>query len=264
MKRLFFVVGLALALLAGGCASLPRQIPLAPDADTRARAAFRQLAAAQKACGRWADAEALVTFDSIWRSGSMSGYLQLLAPGFLRFVGINPLGQPLLILATDGRRFSSILPSEMRAYEGPVTTSTFQRYVQAGVAPEAGYYWMIGRLRPGEVTLLSVAGASGSSDVWVKFSYDDGAGPEMVRFDPVRLTIVSHRLLDDRDRVALEVDYDDYTAPPCGLPGLVTIRGGSRKGTLALHLRDWRTTEPLTPQDFTVNIPTGFKRIKIP
>jgi hypothetical protein len=264
MKRLFFVVGLALSLLAGGCASLPRQYPLPPEAEARARAAFRQLAAAQMACGRWADAEAFVSLDSMWQSSSLPGYLQLLAPGFLRFVGLNPLGQPLLILTTDGQNFTSILPIEMRAYEGPVTSPSFQRYVPPGLTTEGGYYWLIGRLQPGLAKVLEVAGEDDGPDFWVKISYGDGAGREMVRFDPERLLIRRHQLLDERDQVVLDVSYDEYTASPCALPGLVTIRSGRRKGTLALRLRDWRTADPLSPQDFAVDIPPGFNRIKIP
>ncbi len=264
MKLFPLVVGLGLLLsVVAGCASLPTQRPLLPAEEGRARGAFRQLAAKQKVCGRGADAEAILTLDSLWQSGSLSGYLQLLAPGFVRFVGLNPLGQPLLIFTTDGQNFSSILPTEMRAYEGPVASRAFQRYLPAGPVPEASYYWLIGRLQPGEVKVLEVTGDDEGSDFWVKLSYGAGAERELVHFDPERLTIRSHQLLDQRGQVALEVSYDDYTAPPCGLPGLVTIRGSRNKGTLALRLRDWRTTEPLAPQDFAVDIPPGFNRIKI-
>jgi len=264
MKRFPLVVGLALLLLAAACAVLPVRRQLPPAEETRARAAFRQLAAEQKVCGGWGDAEALLSLDSVWKSGSVSGYLQLLAPGYLRFVGLNPLGQPLLILTTDGQNFSSILPTEMRAYEGPVSSPPFRRYVPERLRPETSYYWLSGRLRPGVVKVLKVTGDDDGSDLWVKLAYDDGAGREMVRFDPKRLSISRHLLLDERDRVVFEVGYGDYTAPPCGLPGLVTIRDGRGKGTLELRLRDWRTAEPLTPQDFAVDIPPGFNRIKIP
>jgi hypothetical protein len=262
MKRLALLFSLAL-LLAAGCATLPGRHPLAPEEEARGRDLFRQLAAGQQACRAWVDAEAGLTFDSVWQSGFLPGYLQLLAPGFLRFVGIGPLGQPLLILATDGQDFSTVLPAERRVYEGPVTASAFQRYFPDGFAAAASYYWLTGRLRPGRVQVREVTGAEGSPDLWVVFSYAGEAGRELVRLDPEHRTLRRHLLLDEQDGVVLEAAYGDYTSGLCPQPGQVTIRGG-RHGSLELRLRDWQETVPLTAADFETPIPPGFNRIKIP
>lgn len=261
--RFSSVVGLLLLLVAG-CATLPARRSLAPDEEDRARVSFRQLAEGQKICEPWADAEALLTLNSAWQSGSLSGYLQLLAPGYLRFVGLNPLGQPQLIVGTDGREFKTVLPAEARVYEGPVTAAAFQRYVPPGLNPEAGFYWLIGRLQPGVARIVEVSGAVDSADLWVKISYGAGGGPELVRLDPERLLIRRHLLLDEQGEVVMAVDYDDHAAAPCALPGLVTIRGARRDGTLELRFRDWQVAVPLSAADFAINIPPGYNRIKIP
>lgn len=264
MKRFSLVAGLALLLGLAGCASLPARRVLKPAEESMGLTAFRQLAAVQKNCGRGADAEVTLSLDSLWKSGSLPGDLQLMAPGYLRFVGLNPLGQPLLIIATDGRSFSSILPAEMRGYEGKLTAPSIRRYVPEGWRPVAGYYWLIGRLQPGAAKVLEVAGAASGSDLWVKLTYDEGTGMELVRFDPDRLTVSRHQLLDERGKVVLDVEYGDYAGSPCALPGLVTIRSGRRNGTLQLKLQDWRTDQALAPPDFNLVFPPGFKRIKIP
>ena len=53
-------------------------------------------------CGCCLDAEADISITvSGWfkdQTGKLSGYLQAMKPGFIRFVAVNPLGQPWYIL----------------------------------------------------------------------------------------------------------------------------------------------------------------------
>lgn len=264
MRRLLATAFCLTALVVAGCASRPARLPLVEGEAAGARAAFRQLVGGQAVCARAVDAEATVTIDSPWQAGSMEGYLQLMAPGFLKFVGITPLGQPLVILAADGVTGRYVLPAERKLYESPLGSAAVNRYLPAGLDPARSYYWLIGRLRPGQVRIREVSGDPAGAGVWVEFDYEGETRRELVLFDPRRLVVHRHLLLDDRGEVAFEVAYDSYPAGECPLPGLVTIRGDRRYGRLLVRLGNWLPAETLTRDDFQISVPADFTRIPIP
>lgn len=255
-------VGVALLVLTG-CAYRPSRLPLAESKVVEAREVFRQMVGGQAVCARAVDAEAIVTFATPWQSGSLDGYLQLMAPGFFKFVGINPLGQPLVIVGTDGKTCRCVLPAERKIYEGPLAGGDVRRYLPAGLDPARGYYWLIGRLRPGLVKIREVTGAQDGNGIWVEFHYEGETQRELVLFDPERLTLRRHLLLDGQGGVTFEVEYNNYPAGDCPLPELVTIRGDNRYGRLILRLGNWLPAETLRGDDFKITAPADFTRISI-
>lgn len=257
----FLLVAFLLAL--NGCAYRSARLPLAGPEAAGAREAFRRMVGGQAVCARAVDAEVTVTIASPWQSGSMDGYLQLMAPGFIKFVGVNPLGQPLVIMGSDGTTGRYVLPGERKVYEGPLGAADLRRFLPVGLDPARSYYWLIGRLRPGLVKIREVAGDPEGNGVWVEFHYDGEALRELALFDPLRLSLYRHLLLDEQGRVVFEVEYDSYPAGECPLPGLVTIRGDSRYGRLILRLGNWLPAEALTGDDFKITAPTDFTRIPI-
>lgn len=263
MRKLLSFLLVALLLAPIGCAYRPARLTLAETEAAGVRDSFRRMVGGQLVCVRAVDAEATVTISSPWRSGSMDGYLQMMAPGFLKFIGVNPLGQPLVITATDGATGRYLLPGERKLYEGPFSAEAVRRFLPTGLDPARSYYWLIGRLRPGLVKIREVAGDADGKGVWVEFLYEGETQRELVLFDPLRLNLRRHLLLDEQGEVALEVEYDSYPAGECPLPGLVTIRGDSRYGRLVLRLGNWLAADALTADDFKITAPADFTRIEI-
>ena len=105
-----------------GCARPVLQTyPVAEPESRETLAAFakhQQLYLDQCGCCLDAEAEATVSM-SIWfsnHSGKFSGYLQAMEPGYIKFFVLNPFGQPVYILATDGTMFKSLNVLESKAY----------------------------------------------------------------------------------------------------------------------------------------------------
>ncbi|NTV13821.1 MAG: hypothetical protein HGA96_07845 [Desulfobulbaceae bacterium] len=259
--RAALVVGAVLLL--SGCAYRPLLRPLVAGEAAVGRQAFRQLVGGQGICARAVDAEVTVTLDVPWQSGTIAGYLQLLAPGYLKFIGVNPLGQPLLVLGSDGVACRYVLPAERKMYEGRLAEATVSRYLPPGLDLTRSYYWLIGRLRPGQVDIREVAGEPGGAGLWVQFRYAGEEQSELVLFDPRRLCLLRHLLLDKDGRTVLEVSYDSYAAGDCPLPGQVIIQGDNRLGRLVLRLGNWLPADTMTAADFVVTAPSDFVRIKI-
>lgn len=255
---------LAFLLLApAGCAYRPARLPLDTETAAAGRDSFRKMVGGQDICARAIDAEATVTLDSPWQSGTIAGYLQLMAPGHLKFIGVNPLGQPLVVLGTDGVACRYVVAPERKIYEGALADAAVSRYLPVGLDPARSYYWLIGRLRPGQVRIREISGDPGGAGLWAEFRYEGEEQRELVLFDPQRLSLLRHLLLDNQGRTVFEVTYDSYTSGACPLPQLVTIRGDNRFGRLVLRLGNWLPGEALTIADFEVTAPSDFSRIKI-
>jgi len=254
----------AVALLAlTGCAYRPTRLALNGEETAAGREAFRKLVGGQGICARAVDAEATVTLDLPWQSGTIGGYLQLMAPGYLKFIGVNPLGQPLLLLGSDGTDCRYVLPAARKLYEGRLAEAAASRYLPAGFDPTRSYYWLIGRLRPGQVRIGEVSGDPDGAGVWVKFRYEGEEHAELALIDPRRLCLLRHLLLAEDGRTVLEVSYDSFTPGACPLPGQVIIHGDNRFGRLVLRLGNWLPADTLTGADFAVTAPSDFVRIKI-
>lgn len=246
-----------------GCASRPTRFALSGQEAAAGREAFRKLVGGQGICARAVDAEATVTLDLPWQSGTITGYLQLLAPGYLKFIGVNPLGQPLVLLGSDGVECRYVLPAERKLYEGLLAEADFSRFLPPGFDPTRSYYWLIGRLRPGQVRIGEVSGDPDGPGLWVKFRYEGEDHYELALFDPRRLCLLRHLLLAKDGHTVLEVSYDAYTSGDCPLPGQVVVQGDNRFGRLVLRLGNWLPADTLTGADFAVTAPSDFLRIKI-
>jgi len=244
-----------------GCAYRPSQLPLPVAEAAVGREAFRKLLGDQGICDRAVDAEATVTLDLPWQTGTIGGYLQLMAPGYLKFIGVNPLGQPLMLLGTDGVDYRYILPAERKLSEGRLAEAAFSSFLPRGFEPRSSYYWLIGRLRPGKVRIGEVSGDPETDGLWVKFRYEGEEQSELALFDPRQRRLLRHLLLAKDGRTVLEVAYDSYTSGDCPLPGQVIIRGDNRFGRLVLRLSNWLPADTLTAADFAVTAPSDFVRI---
>ena len=129
------------SLLFTGCAGkFIQTVPVSFQEEISVSAAFRSMLANQQTCGCCLDAEAEVTLAvSNWlgkRSGTMTGFLQAMQPSYIKFVGVNPLGQPLFIFITDGTTFQNVQVPKSKVYEGNVRSDAFNNYVQAWLEPE--------------------------------------------------------------------------------------------------------------------------------
>ncbi len=256
---------LCLAVFSGisGCASLPKSTPVAPAVQREVMGKFTEFAAAQSECRSSYDAEVSVSLDSLLLSGTMEGYLQLMPPGFFKFVGVNFLGQPTVILASNGRSFQYVPVSEWKYYEGPVRAAAFTDYAPEGFDPEFGFYWFIGRLKPGQVRILSVEQDREGSAYWIDTDSRPDENMSRILFDPQAGVLRRHIVHDGSGEMLMDVRYDEYQSGKCPLPMKITAESGRRNGRIIMKIiwpeKDFNFNEA----DFDVPLPRRFKRITI-
>ncbi len=115
MKNSF--VFILLAALAG-CATLPKSIPVPESEADQVAAAYNNLLVGQKDCWEVIDADASVVLSNLISKGTIKGYFQAMAPKYIRFEVLNPLGLVEALLVTDGTDFDYLAAREQKAYRG--------------------------------------------------------------------------------------------------------------------------------------------------
>jgi hypothetical protein len=257
------LLSLLLAALVHGCSGLPARIPLSGPESMQVRRSFKEMAARQGQCSSSVDADITVTLASKFYSGTMSGYLQAMAPAALKIIGVNPFGQPLVVLISDGERFSYSLLNESLSYNGAVDSAAFRRYAPAGFAPDNSFYLLIGRLKPGRVMILGDSADPGGEGAWLELENEQDGTRSLVLFDPEQQLLLKYLQLDETGEPVMEIIYSDHYPGLCKLPGRIKISSDAHAGSLVIRLSNWQTATPFSPDDFRFEPPPGFKRVTV-
>jgi hypothetical protein len=258
----FYLLPFTFCLLLNGCSSLPSTVPVTVPESLNITDRFKEMVARQSECHCCIDSRASVSFKSIWDSGTINGYLQSMAPSFLKFVGVNPFGMPLIILVTDGDTFRYVTIPEKKGYEGGASGATFTKYAPEGFLPEHGFYWLIGRLYPGTITISDVNRDEEGKGYWFTLDYGHGA-KSLVLFDENQGVLLRHIVLNEQEEKILDISYGLYQPGSCPIPGEIVVSSLVHGSTLTMKLSDWLPEPAFSKQDFFYEIPVGFERVTV-
>lgn len=263
------LLGVVWFMLAGCAATRPARLPLAADEERQVREQVSSLLMPADACGRCLDVEARIVVQSLWQSGTLQGYLLAREPGAFKFVGLSPLGQPLLMLTTDGVSFRFLSVAEATAYEGRTTAATFRKYAPPGLNPQTSFFWLIGRL-PRDSRISGISRDEDGGGYWLELA-NGAAGHHRVLFDPVQGVISRAVLLGEDEEPLFDVRYGAYQqvgalggAAGCRLPGTVSVSGRGHNGAaLTVQFSNWLLGTTCRDRDFVVTVPPGFQTVRV-
>ncbi len=259
LKR-FMAFSCCLFLLSG-CVTMPNLFGISPEENQEVRGRFKEMIALQAKCHCCLDGAAHISLKNLLYSGAISGYVQAMSPSYLKFIGVNPLGQPLAVFTTNGRQFSYVSTEESTVYSGEVDSETFAKYTPEGFIPTLSYYWLIGRLQPGPVQLTRVS-RDEERGYWVELLYENGR-KALVLFDPEALQIRRHIVLSSEGERILNILYDQYGPGECDVPRQITITSLTLDSTMEVRLDDLLDDVSLSLQDFDYSPPPTFKEVLV-
>ena len=285
----FFLLAVSFLLLQG-CASHMQTYPASEQESQLAISAFtkyKQIYQDECVCCLDAEVDAAVSVSG-WFSnhtGKLSGYLQGMEPGYVKFVALNPLGQPILILLTNGKIFKSLNVLEGRAYTGSVNSETFKKFVPPGFKPEFFYYWLTGRLPPGDIEILKVRRDKEQNAYWLQIRYEQSGLDSMILFDPEEFVILRHIVMDARGEHLVDLAYGDYqpayasekqladrdqgingrlslSEKICKIPTKLSVSSNSgAEKKIDLKLFSFIHEAEFSPDNFKVAIPDNFEQL---
>ncbi len=252
-----------------GCASRTTQIPYISEPQSQPVVeSFYDMLTIQQNCGCCLDAEADVTLSvSRWlgnRTAILTGYLQVMAPSFLKFVGVDPLGQPQILLVTDGDTFHWVVVPDATGYHGKVTARTFQKYSPVGINLLGFFYLFTGRIHSDSIEILGVKEEPEKDEYWLDFLSEQGTLRNSILFDSVSKVVLKYVIADQEGKIFLAVSYDDYQEiAGCMTPGYIKVDAPSQNGGGSLVLGGFLPDSNLSESDFYYQPPVGFKRVLV-
>ena len=290
LLHLLFLLVVSLLFLQGCTRQVLQTYPASEQDIQLATSAFtRYKQIYQDDCVCCLDAEVDVAVSvSGWFSnhtGKLSGYLQAMDPGYIKFAALNPLGQPIFILLTNGNTFKSLNVSEGRAYSGSVNSETFKKFAPAGFDPDYSYYWLTGRLPPENIEILEVRRDKEQNGYWLQVRYGQSGVDNMILFDPEEFVILRHIIFSDRDDLLLDLVYEDYKPgyvgdKPladsdqemsgstesieviCKIPTELSITSSlDAEKKIDLKLFSFLPDAEFSPDDFEIEIPDSFEQL---
>jgi hypothetical protein len=262
--------GFLFAFICTGCATLPGTISLSEQERKDAGATFKSIIGQQASCPCCLDADVSVTFQKMLVEGTLPGYLQAMAPSFMKFEGVNPFGMTETVLTTDGLDFTFVNVRQQKGYLGKVDSQKLKSYSPYSFHVSAGFYWLIGRFPPGDIEILTIEGDVGGGGYWADVRYEKGEKRSLVLFGSQNELIYQNISLNrDGDvlaRFSYEYNYSagqeeahDDIGRQCLLPDRVIIdRNGN--GTLKINFNKKYPVPEFSENDFVINIPNSFER----
>jgi hypothetical protein len=255
-------------LLLAGCAGFQvrTEVVSGPEA-TAAAAALQKMAGEHDRC-RCFEAEVTVNLAfSSWggdRIASLPGYLQTMAPASLKFVGVNPFGQPQLIVAVNNKRFRTVLVPEAKVFTGAVGAKTYAKYAPPGFNPGDLFAWLAGRAGLGDGVILSIREGETAGTYWFELERSAETGRVHLLFDP-RVGVILRCVVSDRDdKILVDVSYGDFkNIGDCRLPGKMHIESPTQHDRLDLVLSDILPCKELSAAVFDLLPPPGFENIVV-
>lgn len=256
-----FILSVCGLFLLSGCVTMPNLHGISSAENKEVRSRFKKMVVAQRTCHYCLDGTAHVTLTNILYSGAISGYLQAMSPSYLKFVGVNPLGQPLAVFTTNGQQFRYVSTEDTTVYNGEVNSETFSKYTPEGFVPALSYYWLIGRLQPGPVQLTRVS-RDETRGYWVELLYENGR-KALLLFDPDTLQIQRHIVLNGNGERILNILYEQYGEGECEVPRQITVTSLTLDSSMEIHLGDLLEDVSLSLQDFDYSPPPTFKEVLV-
>ncbi len=269
-KRFLSVFCLLFLVLLSSCAGRgPRFVAVMEEEERAVMAAFALMR--EKACAASFNAEVDVTMSasSVFgdRQGKIFGYLLAAAPASIKFVGVNPIGQPMILFASNGQRFRTIIVHEGKGYEGPLAAEKVQEYAPAGFADEPVFYWLTGRIPP-DLDMVRVLGRiPGEEGVWLEARRGAGGVRSRVLFDPAAGRVIKRVVHDGYEKVLMDVRYSDFEENGrngCQLPGVIEVGALRHNGRVILELHRVESPAPnVSAETLSLPLPPGFQAVEV-
>ena len=259
---LVFLCALLLAL--NGCARLPYGPIITGDELSNRIDAFSRFSVAAEKCAPCFDGEILVNWSHPVNSISFSGYFKTRLPSSLRFSVLNPFGQPVYAVASDGAIFQSV-NTEKRIF----TAGSLRSYAMLNDIPLtflAGPWGAWLSARPTVSTILEVHEDKENRGTWysVTDTYTEGAVKEILLLDGKASRIIERVVLGKDEQPRAKISYDNWQIiDKCEQPLDIRITGLAYGAEALLKLSDVQTADSAA-DTFKIEPPASYKRRLLP
>ena len=273
---------LLFVLLLGGCAPTPWTTLIEDERRQSIEDAYRHFAHSQNQCMSGWDADIIVTWKSSLKEYSVSAYLQALPPSYFKLVIVNPLGQPLKLLSTDGSDYLYIDVVDRSSISGSIRSWAIRYDLPYALVRRSWPDWLQGRPGGDKQRLITeIRQDNDARGVWITIAESEdqvaeenlGSEPdpdisypvyEYVLVDPETGVVKEQIVIDERQKPQATIVYNQWRQiRSCLYPIDMEFTGLPYSTDIHLQFSETQQTE-LTPNDFLITVPPGFSRTMMP
>jgi hypothetical protein len=249
-----------LLIAAAGCA--PVQLvkkPLEPELRQQLAAGYGEKIKQLDTCDHF-EADTRVQFESFWKDAVVSGLLLAKAPGYMKFVGLSPFGQPLVILALEDASFTFVDVIAQRGFTGSIFSEKVEAVVPIARMGETELYSILaGVPKVGDPLEAIIERSNADEQSVYQLTWRTGQGVrQRVFYDQTADHVAGYQLLDDSGSALIDVKYFDELDGQCILPGRVVISGAEMKGSFEVKIDRLYVPSALSEKDFKIILPEGY------
>lgn len=185
-------------------------------------------------------------------------------PDHLRADIVGPFGQPVMSLATDGRRLTVLLFKENRAYQGTASRHNLGRFLGIAMSPAEIYALLTGNPPVLLHQSAAVARAADGGAAQIKLLAQSGAVEQGIDFDLADYTVTRTWLKVIDGPGALSAVYGDFKAMGAGrYPRRAELDDGNGR-TLTLQNDDLEINSTVKGDLFVLPPPAAMKTEPLP
>ena len=189
----------------------------------------------------------------------------MLEPAYLKIIASNPLGQPLRVLATNGKTYHDIDTVERSIVSGGLRSWAVRYDIPLNLVNGTWLDWIGGRSSTTVGQIGEIRLDSQNRGAWLSIAgADSGIIEEHILFDWENGKILERILLGEHNRPFATLAYLEWQEiDQCLYPVALSIDGLPLGGQVGLRFTDIKQSE-FEPADFNVDIPMGFAKTWLP
>ena len=252
-------------LLLSSCARRPWTTVVEGPQQKEIDQAFANFISAQSHCLAGWDSDITIKWKSTLQTFSVNAYCQALEPSHLKLVVFNPLGQPIKIISINGETYLLIDALAKTSVTGNLHSWAIDNSIPDSLIERPWLEWLQGRSSASNDQIVEIRLDGQNRGAWLSVATDPNPRvSEYLLFDPENLRILERIILDDRGKKLAVIEYQRWQqVDGCPFPEEIAI------GELPLGAKAWLGYTDtrwvnLTPADFSLEIPPGFRTVVVP
>ncbi len=264
---LFRLILTLLVLLIQGCAGKPWTSQVADSETAFITQIFEEMQERDASCFSCLDAKTTLSWDTPGEDRSIAGFLQLKLPTSIKFVVLNPLGQPLYALVNNGQDFQSINTSLKHHIIGKISSLATQNKIPESLLSENWGYWLTGRLHEQGATIEAIHQDGSGRGVWITMRYQDEASlnKSHLLIQPATRQLLARILVDREGETIATIFYDRRNEKnDCEPVSRITISDLPYGSQLSIDFTEILTDRSFSAANFRLKVPADYETQELP
>lgn len=264
---LFRLILTLLVLLIQGCAGKPWTSQVADSETALITQIFAEMQERDTSCFSCLDAKTTLSWDTPGEDRSIAGFLQLKLPTSIKFVVLNPLGQPLYALVNNGQDFQSINTSLKQHIIGKISSLATQNKIPESLLSENWGYWLTGRLHEQGATIEAIHQDGSGRGVWITMRYQDEASlnKSHLLIQPATRQLLARILVDRDGETIATIFYDRRNEKnDCEPVNRITISDLPYGSQLSIDFTEILTDRSFSAANFRLKVPADYETQELP